>query len=238
MTPGTFLDPAALAIVFGGATLATVLRTPARDLARAVAALTVLPRRRFRAETLLDQIATLSRIARRHGVVALDRTVIADRDVAQAIALVVDAAPPAEIARTLEEARRARIERHRTVADVWAGLAEALPAMGMVGTLVGLVAMFTRMADPRAIGAAMAVALLATLYGALASHLLAMPIASRLRRAARVEALERLRLVAPLVALAEREAPRTTALRPAFDSYEDMEDGGDDSADAPEAEAA
>lgn len=179
MTFGTFIDPAALAIVFGGAALATLLRTPARDLLRAVAALTVLPRRRFRAEALLEQIATLSRIARRHGVVALDRTVIADADVAKAIALVVDAAPSAEIARMLDEARRARIERHRSVADVWAGLAEAFPSMGMVGTLVGLVAMFTRMADPKAIGAAMAIALLATLYGALAAHLLAMPIASR-----------------------------------------------------------
>ncbi|MEH3100104.1 motility protein A [Sphingomonas adhaesiva] len=232
MTFGTFIDPAALAIVFGGATLATILRTPARDLLRAFLALAVLPRRRFRAEALLEQIATLSRIARRHGVVALDRTVIADKDVAQAIAQVVDAAPPADISRALDEARRARIERHRTVADAWTSLAEALPAMGMVGTLVGLVAMFTRMADPRAIGGAMAIALLATLYGALAAHLLAMPIASRLRQAARAEAIERLRLVAPLVALAEREAPRTTARPTAFDTYED----GDDV--APEAEAA
>lgn len=230
MTFGTFLDPAALAIVFGGAALATVLRTPARDLLRAATALAVLPRRRFRAEALLEQITTLSRIARRHGIIALDRTVIADRDVAQAIALVVDAAPPADVARTLEEARRARIERHRTAADVWTGLAEAFPAMGMVGTLVGLVAMFTHMADPSAIGAAMAVALLATLYGALAAHLLATPVASRLRQAARVEALERLRLVAPLVALAEREAPRTGAMPAAFDTYEDD--------DTPAAEAA
>ena len=65
MTPGMFLDPAALAIVFGGTALAAALRTPARDLGRTLLALRVLPRRRFRADTRLDQIAavTFSRAA-------------------------------------------------------------------------------------------------------------------------------------------------------------------------------
>ena len=93
-------------------------------------------------------------------------------------------------------------------------MAEAAPAMGMVGTLIGLVAMFARMTDPHAIGGAMAVALLATLYGAIIANLLAMPVAVRLRAASRVEAIERLRLVEPLVALAEREAPRPVSFVP------------------------
>ena len=82
--------------------------------------------------------------------------------------------------------------------------------MGMVGTLVGLVAMFSRMTDAGAIGAAMAVALLATLYGALVANLVAAPIAARLRAAARAEADGRALLVAPVAALAAREAPRRT----------------------------
>lgn len=211
MTPGIFLDPAALAIVIGGTLLSTALRTPARDLARALLALRVLPRRRFRAEPRLEQIVALSRIAQRHGVHSLDRSVIRDVDVAQAIALIVDGAQAGVVTEALDTARRARIERHRIVADCWSGVAEAAPAMGMVGTLVGLVAMFTRMSDPQAIGAAMAVALLATLYGALLANLVAMPIVARLRAAARAEAIERARLVAPLADLAAREAPRTLA---------------------------
>ena len=207
MDLGTFLDPVALAIVGGGTVASAILRTPAGDLARAIAALVTLPRRRFSAEPLLQQIAALGRIARRHGAIALDKSVIADADVAAAIADIVDGHAPEEVAAHLQHLRRARIERHCAAADAWAGMAEAAPAMGMVGTLVGLVAMFVQMTDPQAIGGAMAVALLATLYGALIGNLVALPVASRLRAAARHEAFERARIEAPLVALATREQP-------------------------------
>lgn len=211
MTPALLFDPVALAIVLGGTALATVLRTPLRDLARAMTALTTLPRRRFRAEPRLEQIVALARIAQRQGVHALDRNVIRDADLALAIAMIVDGSQPDGVAEALDSARRARGERHRVVADCWMAIAETAPAMGMVGTLIGLVAMFTRMSDPQAIGSAMAVALLATLYGALFANLIAMPIAARLRVAARAEAIERLRLTRPLVELAAREAPRARA---------------------------
>ncbi|MES1974491.1 MAG: MotA/TolQ/ExbB proton channel family protein [Pseudomonadota bacterium] len=206
---GPFLDPRAIAIVGGGTLLAIMLRTPARDLLRAIAALRTIGRRRFDAAPLLDQIAALGRIARRHGVMALDRSVIADADVAAAIAAIVDGRPAAEVEALVRHLRRARIDRHSAAADVWMGAAEVAPAMGMVGTLIGLVGMFVRMDDPGAIGGAMAIALLATLYGALVANLIAMPVAARLRRHAREEAVERLRLEAPLVALAAREQPRS-----------------------------
>lgn len=214
MNLGTFLDPTALAIVGGGTIVSAVLRTPAADLSRALVALRTLPRRRFTAEPLLEQIAALGRIARRHGAMALDRSVIVDNDLAAAIADIVDGHSPEHVAARLQHLRRARIERHCAVADAWAGMAEAAPAMGMIGTLIGLVAMFVQMADPQAIGSAMAVALLATLYGALLSNLVAMPIANRLRAAARVEAFERARLEASLVALATREQPRPVSFAP------------------------
>ncbi|SEM95480.1 chemotaxis protein MotA [Sphingomonas gellani] len=208
MTPATFLDPLAFAIVGGGTLLATLLRNPLADVGRAVAALTVLPRRRFSADPLLEQLAALSRIAKRHGVIALDRSVITDPDLNAGIAAIVDGADPAEVERCVVHARRARVERHLAAAEVWAGAADAAPAMGMVGTLVGLAGMFATMTDPAAIGGAMAVALLATLYGALLGNLVAQPVAVRLRARARREAFERQRIEAPLVALAIREAPR------------------------------
>jgi chemotaxis protein MotA len=211
---GPFLDPTAMAIVFGGTLLAVMLRTPMRDLGRAIAALRTLGRRRFDAAPLIEQIAALGRIARRHGVMALDRSVIADADVAAAVAAIVDGQPPDHVEELLRYRRRARIERHAAAADIWNGAAEVAPAMGMVGTLIGLVGMFVKMQDPGAIGASMAVALLATLYGALLANLVAMPIAIRLRRLGRDEAVERLRLEAPLVALAERERPRAAAIMP------------------------
>lgn len=210
MTPplAPFLDPIAFAIVGGGTMIATLLRTPLGDIGRGLAALRVLGRRPFDAGTLLTQIDALSRISSRHGVMQLDRSVIRDADVAVAIQAIVDGTSAERVATMLDERRTARFERHRAATEMWAAAAEIAPAMGMVGTLVGLVRMFTAMTDPATIGAAMAVAVLATLYGALLGNLVAMPVAARLKRLARAEYLERGRLVAPLAALAERERPR------------------------------
>lgn len=201
------LDPTAALLVGGGTALATALRTPLPHLRRAAGALRTLPRASFTADPLLHQIAAQGRIAQRHGVVALDRSVIADADVGAAVAAIVDGGSPDQVTALLAHARRTRIERHLAAAEAWAGAAEAAPAMGMVGTLLGLAQMFATMDDPARIGGAMAVALLATLYGALVANLLCGPIAARLRSAARQEAFERRRLEAPLAALAAREAP-------------------------------
>ncbi|MFT3976251.1 MAG: MotA/TolQ/ExbB proton channel family protein [Sphingomonas bacterium] len=207
MNPAIFLDPYAAAIVGGGTLAAAVLRAPFADQGRALRALLTLPRRDFSAGPLLDQVHALSRLARRQGPIALDRPVIADPDLAAAVAMIVDGEGGDAVAAEMRHRRRARIERHAAAAEVWSGMAEAAPAMGMVGTLIGLVTMFTRMNDPRTIGQAMAIALLATLYGAILANLILQPIASRLRAAARSEAFERARLEAPVALLAERSAP-------------------------------
>ncbi len=206
-----FIDPTAFAIVGGGTALVTLLRAPFGDVARALLAVRTVARRRFDGDALVAQVAVLGRTAQRQGVMALDKAVITDADVRAAVADIIDGHDGEAVAAMLDHRRRARIERHLAAAEVWAGAAEAAPAMGMVGTLIGLAAMFATMTDPGAIGGAMAVALLATLYGALLANLLAMPIAARLRAAARCEAFERARLVAPLAALAQRETPRRLA---------------------------
>lgn len=206
----TFADPVAAAIVLGGVAAASLVRFPLGQLGRAIAALGVLGRRAPRLDAEIEQIAALARIARKHGAMALDRSVIADPDIALAVRMIVDGEPPEAVHSAVVRARDARAERHLAAAEVWASIAEAAPAFGLIGTIVGLVRMFTAMQDPAAIGPAMAVALLATLYGAAIGNLLAQPIAGRLRRLARAEAFERERLEAPLVSLARRERPRAT----------------------------
>ena len=135
-------------------------------------------------------------------MIALDRSVIADPDLAAAVAAIVDGASPEQVTALLDQRHLARFERHRAAAEMWTGMAEIAPAMGMIGTLIGLVQMFTAMRDPKTIGAAMAVALLTTLYGAIVACLIATPVAARLKRHARHEAQERARLLAPLAELA------------------------------------
>ena len=72
-------------------------------------------------------------------------------------------------------------ERHETGSNMMMALADVAPAMGMIGTLIGLVAMLSNMDDPKAIGPAMAVALLTTLYGAFLANVIAIPIAAKLK---------------------------------------------------------
>ncbi|MEG3181760.1 motility protein A [Sphingomonas sp. LT1P40] len=206
--PGIFLDPPAIGIVLGGTVASVVLRNQLGDVGRSLRALGVMWRRPFSADALLNQTAALERIARRHGVLALDRSVIDDPDMAAAVTAAVDGASPDQAAAIVTDRANARAERHRAAIEVWTGAAEAAPAMGLIGTILGLVQMFASMEDPDKIGAAMAVALLATLYGALVANLLAMPVAARLKRLARAEATERLRLAAPLAALATLERAR------------------------------
>lgn len=212
LDPAMLLDPLAFAIVLGGTTLAVLLRNRIGDVGRALAALRTLGRRPFDAAPLLAQAASLERIARRHGLIALDRSVIDDPDMAAAVAAAVDGASPADIEAIVTDRAAARAERHRTAIELWAGIAETAPAMGLIGTIFGLIRMFSAMADPDRIGAAMAVALLATLYGALIANLVALPVVARLKRLARVEANERLRLAAPLARLATLERARTREL--------------------------
>ena len=206
------LDPLALAIVLGGTAVSVLLRHRLGDIGRGLIALRTLLRRPFDVVPLIAQAASLERIAKRHGLIALDRSVIEDPDMAAAVAAAVDGATPAEIEGLVRDRAASRAERHRAVIELWSGVAEAAPAMGLIGTILGLVRMFAAMDDPDRIGAAMAVALLATLYGALLANLVAMPIVARLKRLARVEAAERLRLAAPLARLATLERARKREL--------------------------
>jgi len=82
---------------------------------------------------------------------------------------------------TLQKDIQLTAERHETGVGMMMSLADVAPAMGMIGTLIGLVAMLSNMDDPKSIGPAMAVALLTTLYGAFLANVVAIPIAAKLK---------------------------------------------------------
>lgn len=200
-----FIDPLAIAIVLGGTFVATALRGPLSDTGAAFAALRRLTGTPFDAQDARARIVKAERIAKGN-LVAVDAAILADPDIAAAVEAIGDGAS-AEAVDALLAARAAqRAERHAVVHDFWQAASEAAPAMGMIGTLLGLVRMFRGMEDPATIGGAMAVALLATLYGALFANLVFAPIAARLRRQSRREEIARRRLRAPLMALARRYA--------------------------------
>lgn len=213
MTLDTFLDPLAFAIVVGGTAIVAVLRGPAHDAANAARALAVLWRAPFDFGPARAELARAERVAHDKSLLAVDPALLRDPDVAEGFEAVAAGAAPDQVEALLNRLRDARATRHAAVHGSWAAAAETAPAMGMVGTLIGLVAMFRSMNDPATIGGAMATALLATLYGALLANLVCAPVAARLRRMSQLEDEARRALVPPFRRFAARETirPRVAA---------------------------
>jgi chemotaxis protein MotA len=99
-------------------------------------------------------------------------------------------------------------ERHEFGATIFKGMGDIAPAMGMIGTLIGLVAMLSNMDDPKSIGPAMAVALLTTLYGAFLANIICLPMAVKLGNRAQEEKLNQMLVLDGIVGIADGQNPR------------------------------
>jgi len=199
-----FLDPVAISLVFGGAALVAALRSTGRDCSRSIAALAPLVRTRADAEAQAARVA-VNRIVERTnlgGLATADRAPVVESFLARAAVRLSDSRDPGAFTAWAEAELAARAERHATVHAVWRAVADAAPAMGMIGTVIGLIRMFSAMDDPSKIGPGMALALLTTLYGVIVANCVAGPIGARLERLSRAEllwqkeALERLSMIA------------------------------------------
>ncbi|WP_076071907.1 MotA/TolQ/ExbB proton channel family protein [Sphingomonas montana] len=204
---GRFIDLLAILIVFGGTLAITALRSTRADLGAAGASLAVL----FRADPAADALAArvavgrIEALAQVRTIACVDRVTTAGPFLRQAALELANAASARGFALWAEDAIAARRARHDRVAAVWRAAADGAPAMGMVGTVVALIAMFGAMDDPAAIGPAMAVAMLTTLYGLVLGNVVAGPIAARLERLSEEEAAWQDWVVRRLALLAQAE---------------------------------
>lgn len=185
-----FLDPVSLGIVFGGALVSAAVRSTRADLLAAVRALAVLVRAdpTGDAATARTAVSRIERMAEIRSRACVDRLDHGQRFVARAACELAETPDTAAFARWAEEEAHGLALRHGRAIGVWRAVADAAPAMGMLGTIVGLTAMFAAMDDAAAIGPAMAVAMLTTFHGVLLSAGIAGPIAARLERLSAAEA--------------------------------------------------
>lgn len=130
----------------------------------------------------IKKIIELSTIARKEGVLALEKQQIEDAFLSKAIRMVVDNLPPEEIHETLVAELVSMKSRHIRGQKLFRFMGGSAPAMGMIGTLIGLVQMLRNMSDPSSIGPAMAIALLTTLYGSIIAFVICNPIADKLEK--------------------------------------------------------
>lgn len=207
------LDPTALALVLGGTMATAAIRVSREEALRALAALKPLFRARPAIDALIAQraVRAIERIAERKGIVCADHVKTPSRFMRRAAIQLADAPSAEWFASWAKQELDERAARHEGAASVWRAASDSAPAMGMIGTVVGLIGMFVSMDDPASIGPAMALALLTTLYGLFVSAVIAAPIAGRLERLSIAERRWQAAALARLEALARAEAPATAA---------------------------
>jgi chemotaxis protein MotA len=126
--------------------------------------------------------------------------------------MLVDGIAVEEIERNLTFETHAMMQRHVRSTGILRRAAEVSPAMGLIGTLLGLVQMLGSLNDPESIGPAMAVALLTTLYGALLANVVFLPLASKLERNSATELLINQIYILGSTSIGRQENPRRLEL--------------------------
>ena len=206
-----FIDVASLLIVVGG-TIGTVLvHFPFGDV---LGAFNVARKAFFHKSSspidTIEKLITYAGKARKEGILSLQSvmTEIEDEFFLKGLQMAVDGQEPEALKDMLEKEIEYVMERHDKGADIFATIAAYSPAMGMIGTLIGLVQMLQNMSDPSSIGPAMAVALLTTFYGAVIANIVANPISGKLKLRSASEVLNKTLVTEGMKAILEGENPR------------------------------
>ncbi len=207
-----YVDLPAALVVFGGTAAVTLVSFPLEEARRLPAIVwTTFVRGVIKPHDHATRLIGLAEQARRMTRLSLEPDLPHlrdDRFLMKAVALVIDDSPPDSIERALRSELQATLTRHRAAADMLRRGGEVAPAMGLIGTLVGLVQMLSSLNNPTSIGPAMAVAVLATLYGAVLANMILLPLAAKLDRNNQIEALVANLTIMASVSMAAQDSPR------------------------------
>ena len=206
---GAFIDTPSMLIVIGGTFFAVMYRStlPMFLASFGTLAKVFLPGAKKHDE-LITRITELAGIARKDGMMALEGQEVPDKFFEKGLQMLVDGADENKLTEQLNREVKAMKARHEDMTGVFQAWVDLAPAMGMIGTLIGLVAMLGNMADPKAIGPAMAVALLTTLYGAMIANTIFTPIVIKLKGYSAYETTYREMIITGLQFISRGESPR------------------------------
>jgi chemotaxis protein MotA len=206
-----FIDVPSIAIVFGGTAGVILINYPLADVIGTVGIVkkTVLIKEQDINKTI-TQLMEFANKARKEGILSLQGSIdsVQDKFLVKALQMAVDGQEPADLKAMLNTEIDYIAARHGNGAEILSTLGAIGPAMGMVGTLIGLVQMLQNMNDPAAIGPAMAVALLTTFYGAVLANVLFIPLAGKLKVRSKTELLQKTVIVEGMESILSGENPR------------------------------
>jgi chemotaxis protein MotA len=206
-----FINIPSVLIVVGGTAGVAFVQYPAKDLLDAinVAKKTVL-HKEASINDMIMQLMGFANKARKEGILALQSEMekIDDEFLVKAMQMAVDGQEPDTLRGMLNTEIEYIQQRHEKGANIFISLGTIAPAMGMVGTLIGLVQMLQTMDDPSKIGPAMAVALLTTFYGAVMANVMFLPMAGKLRLRSDSEMLIKTLIIEGMQSILSGENPR------------------------------
>lgn len=208
-SPGVFLNAPSVLIVVLGSLLVTLAKFSFSQYFDALkAAGRAFSFKLPDTQELIEELIDVANVARKEGVLNLEGRESSSEYLAQGIQHLVDGQSADVIDGLLRKERLLTMDRNRWGSKVFRALGDVAPAMGMIGTIVGLVQMLSNMEDPESIGPAMAVALLTTLYGAMIATMIANPIADKLELRLTEEARMQSLIADALVAIQHGQNPR------------------------------
>jgi chemotaxis protein MotA len=210
-------------IVLGGTLASTLIQYSISDLREAFQALQSAWS--ISSSTPHDRmmyLLQLSRQVKERGILALDEYVENETDdfFRLGLMLAVDGRPMEDMRRILVKEMETSRDREWRSVQVWETLGNFAPAMGLIGTLLGLIQMLGALSDPAAVGPAMSMALVATLYGSVSANLIFFPIAGKLRVIAQQREGSKIITLEGLMSLARLENP--TMLEQRFQSFRNI----------------
>ncbi|MBF0440015.1 MAG: MotA/TolQ/ExbB proton channel family protein [Magnetococcales bacterium] len=171
----------AVIVVIGGLISSTFVKFNISDIMNTVAILSkIFITPKDHPKEIVDQIINCANLARKDGILALEKVQIHNPILKTAITYCVDGVDPVLLRAMMSKEMEFMQIRHHTGVVMFESMGEAGPAMGMVGTLIGMVELLANLSNPDAIGPAMATALLATMYGAIVANMLVIPIGIKL----------------------------------------------------------
>jgi chemotaxis protein MotA len=204
-----FVNMPSILIVVGGTFMVTLMQVSLKDFLGSFSiGMKAFFYKTDDANALIEEAVQLADVARKNGLLALEGQEISNDFLKQGITLCVDGHDPALVQRLLTKDINLTIQRHEVGQTMFKNMAVMAPAMGMIGTLVGLVQMLANMSDPASIGPAMAVALLTTLYGAVIANAFAQPMSDKLARASQLEKTNKSLILETISGIQEGMNPR------------------------------
>ncbi len=206
---GTFVNTPSLLVVLGGTVLVTMMKfSLGKFLGAAGIAVKAFLHKPTPPEELIQTAVELAKTARQGGLLALEDAEVPDDFMKSGLGLLIDGHPADIVRSMLTKDMNLTLQRHNDGQDIFKAIGDVGPAMGMIGTLIGLVQMLSNMDDPKQIGPAMAVALLTTLYGAILANMFALPIADKLSVRSREENVTKSLIIDGLIGIQGGPNPR------------------------------